>query len=310
MGKYVLGRLVQFVPTVCGVAGLTFLLIHLVPGDPIEVLLGEDALAADRVQLSARLGLDLPIWQQFGRYVGQLLHGRLGVSLFTDQPVAHMIAERLPATAELAGCALVFALLISFCLGIWAATRAGQWPDRFAMTFSLLGFSMPNFWLGPLLIVVFALWLGVLPVSGREGAASVVLPALTLGTGMAAILSRLLRSAMLDVLHADFMRTAVAKGVTRRRQVWHHALKNALLPVITVIFLQAGALLTGTILTEAVFAWPGLGSLMIEALNRRDYPVVQGGVLFIALVYVTMTLLADLLYAWADPRIRYGRHGR
>jgi len=303
--RYILRRFLHFIPTVLGVVTLTFLLIHLVPGDPIEVLLGEQALPADREALRASLGLDKPLTVQYVDFLRALSVGDMGTSLFSQRPVTSMLLGRLGATAELAFAALVVALIIAFPLGIWAAMNRGKAPDHIAMGASLVGFSMPNFWMGPMLIIVFALWLGWLPVSGRDEATSLILPALTLGTGMAAITTRLLRSALLEVLNADFIRTAKAKGVPFRRVVLHHALRNALLPVITVVFLQAGALLTGAILTEAVFSWPGIGSLMIEGLNRRDYPVVQGCVLFIAFVYMFMTLLSDILYAWADPRIRF-----
>ena len=305
MLRYILRRFLHFIPTVLGVVTLTFLLIHLVPGDPIEVLLGEQALPADREALRASLGLDKPLTVQYVDFLRALSVGDMGTSLFSQRPVTSMLLGRLGATAELAFAALVVALIIAFPLGIWAAMNRGKAPDHIAMGASLVGFSMPNFWMGPMLIIVFALWLGWLPVSGRDEATSLILPALTLGTGMAAITTRLLRSALLEVLNADFIRTAKAKGVPFRRVVLHHALRNALLPVITVVFLQAGALLTGAILTEAVFSWPGIGSLMIEGLNRRDYPVVQGCVLFIAFVYMFMTLLSDILYAWADPRIRF-----
>ncbi|MBI1362785.1 MAG: ABC transporter permease subunit [Proteobacteria bacterium] len=310
MLRYVTHRLLHFIPTALGVVTLTFLLIHLVPGDPVEVILGEQALPADRAALSQQLGLDLPLWEQYARFMMHLAQGDVGTSLFSQRPVADMLWGRLPATAELAAAALCVALLIAFPLGIWAAVNRNRWPDHMAMGVSLVGFSMPNFWMGPMLIILFALWLGWLPVSGREGWSSLVLPAVTLGTGMAAITTRLLRSALLEVLHADFIRTAKAKGVPQKGIILKHALRNALLPVITVVFLQAGALLTGAILTEAVFSWPGLGSLMIDGLNRRDYPVVQGCVMFIALTYMVMTLLSDLLYAWADPRIRFGGGGR
>jgi peptide/nickel transport system permease protein len=305
--RFLLHRLFLFVPTAFGVATLTFLFIHLVPGDPVEVILGEQAQSADREALREALGLNRPLYEQFFSFWTRLLHGDVGTSLFNSRPVAEQIWERLPATAELAGAALIVALLVAFPLGIWAALHPNRWQDKTAMALALTGFSMPNFWLGPLLIIVFSLGLGWLPVSGRDaGWTSVILPALALGTGMAAITSRLLRAALLEVLSADYIRTAKAKGVTKARLVFRHALRNALLPVVTVVFLQAGALLTGAILTEAVFSWPGVGSLIIEALNRRDYPMVQGCVLFIAFTYMLMTLLSDIVYAWADPRIRFG----
>ncbi len=308
MSKFILNRLLQFIPTVFGVVTLTFFFIHMVPGDPLEALLGEDALAADRAALAAKLGLDKPIWEQFTTYLYHLMQGDLGTSLYSGRPVTNLILERLPATAELAFAALFFAIVLSFPMGVFAAQRRKQWPDKVTMAGSLLGFSMPNFWLGPLLIMFFSLWLGWLPVSGRDdGLWSLILPAITLGTGMAAVLSRLVRASLLEVMDADYIRTARAKGVNKHTLVWHHAMRNALLPVVTVLFLQAGTLLTGAILTEAVFSWPGLGTLMIDALNQRDYAVVQGGVLFIAMVYLTMTLLADILYAFIDPRIKYGK---
>lgn len=307
MLRFLLHRLFLFVPTAFGVATLTFLFIHLVPGDPVEVILGEQAQPADREALREALGLNRPLYEQFFSFWVRLMQGDVGTSLFNSRPVAEQIWERLPATAELAGAALLVALVVAFPLGIWAALHPNRWQDKTAMAMALTGFSMPNFWLGPLLIIVFSLGLGWLPVSGRDaGWTSVVLPALALGTGMAAITSRLLRAALLEVLSADYIRTAQAKGVTKARLVFRHALRNALLPVVTVVFLQAGALLTGAILTEAVFSWPGVGSLIIEALNRRDYPMVQGCVLFIAFTYMLMTLLSDIVYAWADPRIRFG----
>ena len=306
MLNFIINRLLQFLPTIFGVASLTFFFIHLIPGDPIENLLGEDALAADREAMREALGLDEPIYTQYINYLSNLLHGDLGTSLYSNRAVTTLILERLPATFELALTAFVFAVVLSFPLGIWAAVHKKQWQDKVAMTGSLLGFSMPNFWLGPLLIIVFSVWLGVFPVSGREdGFMSLILPAITLGTGMAAVLSRLVRSSLLEVLSADYMRTAKAKGVKRRTLICKHGLRNALLPVMTVLFLQVGTLLTGAIITEAVFSWPGLGTLMIDALNARDYMVVQGCILFIAFIYLTMTLVADILYAFIDPRIRF-----
>ena len=306
MLKFVTSRFLQFLPAIFGAASLTFFFIHLIPGDPIENLLGEDALSADRQAMRESLGLDKPVYEQFWHYWANLLQGDLGTSLYSNQPVIDLILERLPATLELAMAALVFAVLLSFPLGVWAAVHKGRWPDKLAMTSSLIGFSMPNFWLGPLLIIVFSVWFSLFPVSGRDdGIMSLILPAITLGTGMAAVLSRLVRSSMLEVLSADYIRTARAKGVGTPKLIWKHALRNALLPVMTVLFLQVGTLLTGAIITEAVFSWPGLGSLMIQALNTRDYMVVQGCILFIAFTYLTMTFLADVFYAYIDPRIRF-----
>lgn len=310
MVAYIINRILQIIPTLFGVLLLAFLMIHLVPGDPIEVILGDQALPADREALEQALGLNLPIGEQLTRYATRLSHFDLGNSLFTGRPVVDMIADRLPATLHLAAAAMFVALLIAFPLGIWAACRKGKWPDHLALGSSLVAFSMPNFWLGPLLIIVFSLGLGWLPVTGNDEPTSIILPAITLGSAMAAMTTRLLRSSLLEVLNADFVRTARAKGAGGMRILLHHALRNALLPVMTVVFLQVGALLTGAILTEAVFAWPGLGGLIIEALNQRDYMVVQGCVLFIAVVYTLMTLLSDIAYALVDPRVRYSKAGR
>ena len=310
MLSFVLKRLLMIIPTAFGVVTLTFLLIHLVPGDPVEVLLGEHAMPADREALREALGLHLPVWEQYVQFVMNLFQGNLGESYYKGVAVTELILNRLPATGELALAAISFALLIAIPLGVWSAANRGGVSDKASNVLTLAGLAMPSFWLGPLLIIVFSLWLGWLPVSGREGGIpSLVLPAITLGLGMAAMTTRLLRSTLLDVLGSDFIRTATAKGCARKTILYRHALSNALLPVITVVFLQAGALLTGAILTETVFSWPGLGTLIVDALNQRDYPVVQGCVLFIALVYMLMTFLSDLVYGLVDPRIRVGgRH--
>lgn len=302
---YVIRRLLLMLPTALGVVTFTFLLMHLAPGDPIEVLLGEHALPADRASLRQALGLDLPLLTQYKNYLFGLLTGDWGTAYFGQETVLNLIGQRWPATAKLATAALAFALCVGIPMGVWAAANRKKWPDTFSNVFSLTGLAMPSFWLGPLLMIVFSLWLGILPVTGQETPLSIVLPAITLGLPVAAVLARLLRAQMLEILTEDFIRTAKAKGCHQQIILYRHALKNALLPVITVVFLQAGALLTGAILTEAVFAWPGLGSLLVESLQRRDYPVVQGCVLLIALVYVFATFLSDVVYAWADPRIKY-----
>lgn len=294
------------VPTVLGVITMTFLLVHIVPGDPISALLGDFAQPADRAALAAALGLDLPLHKQFINYLNGLIHADLGTSIMQHRPALDLLLERLPATLMLAALAMTFALSIALPLGILAAIKKDHWQDKSALGFSLVAFAMPNFWLGPLLMIVFGIWLGLLPVSGADTWQGIVLPALTLGTGMSAMTLRLMRGSLLDVLSLDYMRTATAKGLTWGQAVRRHAVPNALLPVVTIVFLQAGALLTGAIVTETVFAWPGVGSLMIEALNQRDYPLIQACVLFIALVYVGMSLLADITYALVDPRVRYG----
>jgi ABC-type dipeptide/oligopeptide/nickel transport system permease component len=291
---------------VLGVCTLVFLLIHLVPGDPVEAMLGEGARPADRAALTAALGLDRPLGEQYLSYLARLARLDLGRSFIYQRPVADLLAERLPATLILAAVALGLALLLAVPLGVLAACRRGRALDGVAMGFSLFGSSIPNFWLGPLLILVFSLWLGWTPVSGREGAASLALPALTLGTSLAAILARMVRSSVLEVLGDDYIRTARAKGLSPAAVLWGHALRNAWLPVLTLVGLQLGGLLGGAVITETVFAWPGLGSLLVEAIQGRDYPVVQGCVLLVSLGYVLVNTGTDLIYAWADPRIRGG----
>ena len=309
MAAYLVSRLFSALLVVFGVVCLVFLLIHLVPGDPVEIMLGETARAADREALRAALGLDRPLPLQLLSYVDGLLHLDLGQSLHSQRPISGILAERLPATLELAAVSLVFAIVIALPLGVIAATHRGRAADFSAMGFSMLGVSIPNFWMGPVLILVFSLWLGWTPVSGREGVASFVLPAITLGSALAAVLARMVRSSLLEVLGEDYIRTARAKGLSERSVVWKHALANAWLPVITLLGLQLGALLGGAVITETVFSWPGIGSLMVESIQKRDYPVVQGCVLVISLTYVLVNTLTDLVYAWVDPRIRLGQEG-
>ncbi|MDW7709832.1 MAG: ABC transporter permease [Deferrisomatales bacterium] len=297
-------RLLTTVPTLLGVVTLVFAFLHLVPGDPVDVMLGETARAADKQALAAELGLDRPVLEQYGAYLAGLARADLGRSFTYRKPVREVIAGRLPATLQLAGCALAVALLVAVPLGVLAAVRKDSALDRGSLVASLLGVSMPNFWLGPLLILLFAVHLGWFPVSGREGWRSVVLPAITLGTGLAAILSRMLRSSLVEVLRSDYLAAARARGVRESRVIWVHALRNACLPVITLLGLQLGNLLSGAVITEAVFAWPGIGTLLLQALQGRDYPLAQGCVLVISLGYVGANLLADLLYRAADPRVR------
>lgn len=299
-----LQRLADTLLTLMLVAGLVFALVHLIPGDPVDVMLGEGAVAADRTALRERLGLDQPLWRQLGDYYAGLLSGDLGQSLHRGRAVTALIAERLPATAQLAGAALGFALALSLPLGVLAARHAGRWPDQAASGFALLGLSIPNFWLGPLLILAFSIGLGLTPVSGREAPLSLLLPALTLGLSLAAINTRMVRASLLEVLGQPLVRTARAKGLSESRAVWAHALPNAALPVLTLIGLQLGHLLAGAVITETVFAWPGIGTLLIDAIRQRDYPLVQGCVLFISFAYVLINALTDLAYGWLDPRTR------
>lgn len=305
MRRYVLRRIGLLVPVVLGVVTVVFLIVHLIPGDPVEIMLGEQALAVDKEALRHEMGLDKPLHLQYVAFLKGLVRGDLGQSLHTKQPVLTSIARRLPATIELAAAAMAVALLLAIPLGLLAAYKKDSLVDQGSMLFALLGISMPNFWLGPLLIIVFSLKLGWFPVSGRGSLAHVVLPAITLGTAMAAILTRMTRASMLDVIQSDYITAARAKGVRESLVVLKHAFRNALIPVVTIVGLQIGGLLAGSIITETIFAWPGIGRLTIQAINARDYPLVQGCVLIIALGYVLVNFATDLLYGLIDPRIRY-----
>jgi ABC-type dipeptide/oligopeptide/nickel transport system permease component len=298
-------RFFSMFPVIFGVLLLTFLLVHLVPGDPVEVMLGESASAADRTQLSADLGLDQSLVVQFGRYLNKLAHGDLGVSIHSKKPISDLLAERLQATAKLALLALSFAIFIGLPLGIIAALNVKKWPDKLANLLSLTISAMPHFWMGPMLMMVFALWLGLLPVSGMETTSSIILPALTLGFGLAAILTRMTRASMLEVLHEDFIRTARAKGLNESTVILRHALRAALLPIITVLGLQLGSLLAGAVITETVFAWDGIGRLLVESIEKRDYPETQACVMVVALTYVLVNFVTDLVYTKIDPRVRF-----
>lgn len=305
MLRYVVRRLLLTVPVLLGVATLVFSLIHLVPGDPAQAMLGEGASADDITELRARLGLDRPLLVQYGQFLGGLVRGDLGMSFRTNQPVTRLIAERVPATAELALAAMLVAIAIALPLGIAAAVWKGTGIDHAAMTAALAGISIPNFWLGPLLAIVFAVQLGWLPVSGRGGIANVILPAISLGAALAAILARMTRASLLDELGELYVRAARARGVSRAWAVTGHALRNSLIPLVTILGLQFGAVLTGAVITETIFAWPGIGRLLVQSIGFRDYPAVQGCILLIAVTYVGVNLLTDLLYGFLDPRIRY-----
>jgi len=305
MKRYLIRRLLLLLPTLLGALTLVFALIHLIPGDPVEVMLGETAGAMDKQQLRRSLGLDQPVLAQYQKFLVGLGRADLGQSLFEQAPVSALIRARLPATLELALCAMIAAIMISVPLAIVAAVKRGRWLDRGALLFSLFGLSLPNFWLGPLLMIVFSIQLGWTPVSGRGGLSHLLLPALTLGLGMAAILTRILRASLLQTLREDYVRTARAKGLTERAVWLKHTLRNALLSVITIMSLQFGALLAGSLITETIFSWPGLGRLTVQAIQTRDYPVVQGCVLVIAVAYVLVNFVTDLLYQWVDPRVSY-----
>lgn len=305
MRRFLITRLLLLLPTLLGSLTLVFFLIHLVPGDPVEAMLGETASAADKEALRRELGLDEPLSAQYARYARGLLSGNLGRSLYQEATVAELVLGRFPATFELALAATAVSFAIAFPLGALAALKKESWIDRLALVVSLLGLSMPNFWLGPLLIIVFSIDLGWLPVSGRGGLSHLILPSVTLGAAMASILTRMVRSSLLESIREDYIRTARAKGLSELRIWLKHALRNSLLPVTTIAGLQFGSLLAGSVITETIFVWPGIGYLTVQAIQTRDYPLVQGCILVISVSYVIINLLTDVLYAIVDPRIRY-----
>jgi ABC-type dipeptide/oligopeptide/nickel transport system permease component len=305
MTRRIAGRLLWALPALWLIVTMVFLLIHIVPGDPVVQMLGEGARAADIQQLRHTLGLDLPLGMQYGRFLDGVVHGNLGTSLRYQQPVLQVVLDHYPATIELAVVALIVCILLAVPAGVIAAARQGRPADHAISVISLLGLSVPNFALGPLLILLFSIEIGWLPVSGRGGWSHLVLPAATLGAALAAILVRMVRSAMIEELSSDYVRTARAKGLSERRVLLRHALPNALLPVVTIIGLQFGTLLAGTIVTEMIFSWPGIGRLAVSAIESRDYPLLQGCILAIAVSYVLVNLLTDIVYAVVDPRVRF-----
>lgn len=336
MLQFLIRRLGMVIPTFIGVSLFTFALIYLIPGDPITIMGGERGFGPEqRAELEAMLGLDKPIWQQYFIYLGNVLQGDLGTSYVTRQPVMSEFMSLFPATVELTVCAAIFAVITGLTLGILAAIKRGGLLDHTVMTISLTGYSMPIFWWALLLILLFSVNLGWTPVSGRldvmfwvdevtgfmlidtllsdeDGAfisalSHLVLPAIVLGTIPMAVIARMTRSSMLEVLGEDYIRTARAKGLSKRRIIVKHALRNALIPVITVMGLQVGLLLSGAILTETIFAWPGIGKWLIESIGRRDYPVVQGGLLLIATIIILVNLLVDLMYGVVNPRVRHSK---
>jgi len=302
--RYIFTRAAYALPVIWLVVSVVFLLIHFVPGDPILQMLGEGAPASDIAATRHAYGLDAPLGQQYLHYWKGVLHGDLGPSLRFNQGVGRLIAQRYPYTLQLTVAALLVALLISIPAGVRSAQRRGRWDDKLLSVISLFGLSFPNFALGPILILLFAIGLGILPVSGSGTLAHLVLPAITMGGALAAILTRMVRTSMLEELGQDYIRTARAKGLPERTVVYRHALRNAMLPVLTVVGLQFGALLAGAIVTETIFAWPGIGRLTIQAIGNRDYYLVQGCILAIGLTYVLVNFMTDLLYSVANPRIR------
>src|SRR3954453_9014266 len=305
MTQYIVRRLVQMIPITFGILTLVFSLIHLIPGDPAAQIAGEGARPEDIIAVRKTLGLDQPLGTQYVNYIIRVLRGDLGKSFQTNESVTVQIRSRYPATMQLAFGAMAIALLVAFPLGIISAIYRNSWIDNVARFFALIGVSMPSFWFGPLLIIAFAINHTWFPVSGREeGLRSIVLPSLTMGLALAAILTRMIRVSLAEELNQLYVTTAIAKGVTRAKAIFRHALKNALIPVITVIALQFGSLLTGAIITEQVFSWPGLGRLLIQSINTRDYPQVQASILVIALTYIMVNFASDLLYGVVDPRIK------
>jgi ABC-type dipeptide/oligopeptide/nickel transport system permease component len=303
--RFVARRLLLTIPVLIGVATLVFSLIHLIPGDPVQAMLGETASPQDVAELRQRLGLDRPLLVQYGAFLTGVARGDLGLSLRTNQPVLPELLQRLPATVELALAAMVMAVLFATPLGVAGAVWRGTAIDHASMTVSLAGISIPNFWLGPLLALLFSVELGWLPVSGRGTWAHLVLPAVSLGAALAAILARMTRATLLEELREQYVQAARARGASRARAILRHAFRNSLIPVVTLLGLQFGSLLTGAVITETIFAWPGVGRLLIQSIGFRDYPLVQGCILLIALTYVMVNLVTDLLYGLIDPRIRY-----
>ena len=304
MAPYILKRILLTLPALWLVLTIVFFLIHIVPGDPAEQILGEGAAPGQLAQLRHALGLDLPLHVQYGRYFAQLAHGDFGESIKFQAHVRRIIFERYPATLQLAFLALFVSALIAIPAGVIAANRRGQFWDRAIGVFTLLGLAFPNFALGPVLILLFSVVLGLLPVSGRGGPLYYVLPAATLGIALAAILTRMVRSSMLEELSSDYVRTAKAKGLSPAAVLVRHALRNALIPIITILGLQFGTLLAGTIVTETIFSWPGIGRLTVQAISSRDYPLLQGCILIISVSYIGVNLFTDMLYAVIDPRVR------
>jgi ABC-type dipeptide/oligopeptide/nickel transport system permease component len=305
MLAFIARRLLLSIPTLFGVLIVVFLLIYVAPGDPVREMVGERADEATITRLRAELRLDEPLHMQFAHYTGGVLRGDLGRSYITQRPITRDIAERFPKTLQLAGAAMLFASVLGISIGILSARVPGGWFDRVSLGVAYLGISFPVYWVGLILILVFAVMLRWLPPSGFGGFTYLILPALALGMRSVAFLARVTRSAMLDVLSSDFVRTARAKGLREQNVVVRHALRNALIPIITVLGLDFGNYLTGSILTETIFSWPGLGRYVVNAIARRDLPAIQGAVLFLSVVFVLVNLITDLAYAKADPRVTY-----
>ncbi len=305
MIRYIALRLLLLIPTLLGVLAVTFALLYLAPGDPVAAIVGERADSATVARVRQELRLDDPVPLRFARYVGGVVRGDLGRSYITRRPIVRELAQRFPATLRLAGAAMLIAITCGLTIGILGALRPGSWADRIATLGAYLGISFPVYWVGLLLILAFAVTLHWFPPSGYGGWLFLVLPAITLGMRSVAFLARMTRSTMREVLGSDLVRTARAKGLSERAVVLRHALGNALLPIITVVGLDFGSYLTGSILTETIFSWPGVGRYVLTAIDKRDLPAIQGSILFLSLVFVLANLITDLCYAAADPRVAY-----
>jgi ABC-type dipeptide/oligopeptide/nickel transport system permease component len=303
--RFLLRRLALVVPTLLGVLVVSFLLLYVAPGDPVQAMVGERADSATIVRLRKELRLDRPLPVQFGHYAGRLLQGDLGNSYITRRPILRELLQRFPYTLRLALAAMVLASTLGILVGVVGAWRPGTWWDRVLTLGAYLGVSFPVYWVGLVLILVFAVTLRWLPPSGSWGLVYLVLPAVTLGMRSIAVIARMTRAALQEALQSDFIRTARAKGLGETRVVLHHGLRNALLPVITVLGLDFGSYLTGSILTETIFSWPGVGRYVLNAIEKRDLPAVQGAILFLSVLFVLVNLLTDLAYAKADPRVAY-----
>ncbi|MBI1295645.1 ABC transporter permease subunit [bacterium] len=312
MSTYALRRIWQLVPVILLISIGVFMIIHLIPGDPAEIIAGPNATDEQLAALRQRYGLDQPLWMQYLIWLRNIFSGDLGVSYLNNYPVAQLIGQRISATVEVALAALLIGILIAFPLGIWAAVRPGSFGDVLTTLFSALAFAMPGYYLLILLILIFSVHWQILPPSGRPDFAddpvlylrSLFMPAFTLGIGVAASLVRYLRTALLEVMSQDYLRAAKAKGLSERLILVRHALPNALIPVVTILGLQLGDLLSGAIIVESIYAWPGVGRLTIQAIERRDYQLLQANVLFIVIVFLVVNLITDLAYGWIDPRIR------
>jgi ABC-type dipeptide/oligopeptide/nickel transport system permease component len=306
MIRYLVLRILYALPALWLIVTMVFLLAHIVPGDPVQQMLGEGARAEDLQQLRHTLGLDMPIGAQYRHYLAGIAHGDLGESFRFQQPVMRVILSHYPATLELAFVALLVCAAVGIPAGLLAAENPGTLSDHAVSAFTLLGLSVPNFALGPVLILIFSVILGWLPVSGRGGPSHLILPAITLGAGLAAILTRMVRISVIEQLSSDYVRTARAKGLSPAAVLFRHAFRNALVPILTILGLQFGTLLAGAIVTETIFSWPGIGRLAVQAIGARDYPLLQGCILLIAVSYVLVNLLTDAVYALVDPRVRLG----